>query len=117
MPYRPRPFSPGASSRTRERLQVRHLVLAWSQRPWPELRKRVASPAALLTGAFAFIAISSVGRVETFGEEFATRSRYAHIIVALLAVPIALAADAIARRSKVMLPVLVATTFLFFRPG
>ena len=44
---------------------VAGLVLAWKSLPREELRSVAAAPAALLVGAFAFLLMTGVGRVET----------------------------------------------------
>jgi hypothetical protein len=51
--------------------------------------------------------VSGVNRA-IFGERFASSSRYLHIMAALLIPAIALAADAIARRQRLLLPVMLA---------
>jgi hypothetical protein len=83
------------------------LVLAWGRLPREQLRKQAAAPAALLVAAIVFFIVGGLGRAEAFGTQFATRWRYVHIAVALLAPAFAVGADAIARRWKVAAPLLV----------
>ena len=72
------------------------------------LRQQLAIPAALLVGVVAFFAVTGVSRVEQQGVEFATRSRYAYVAVALLLPVIALGFDAVVRRwPRMIVPVLL----------
>lgn len=72
------------------------------------LRRQLAIPAALLVGVVAFFAVTGVSRVEQLGVEFATRSRYAYVAVALLLPVIALGFDAVVRRwPRTIVPVLL----------
>jgi hypothetical protein len=63
------------------------------------LRERLSMPAALLIGVIAFLVIAGYDR-GTIGASFARSSRYLHILAALAIPAIAVAIDAIARRSK-----------------
>lgn len=66
------------------------------------LRHRGSVPLALLTGALLYFVVAGAGRVERFGTGFATRSRYAHIGAILVLPAVALAADALARRWRLL---------------
>jgi len=78
-------------------------------------RRRLIPPVALAVGAVAFFAVAGAGRYETFGATFARVPRYLHLGVALLVPALAVAADAIARRQRLLLPVL-AVPFLLGAP-
>ena len=83
------------------------LVLAWNRYGWAERRKRLAAPGALLVGAFMFLAISGIVRAASFGSEFARTGRYLYLFVALALPAIAVAGDAVARRWRVLAPVVL----------
>jgi hypothetical protein len=87
------------------------LVVAWWGVPIAELRRRAAVPAALLVGAVFFLTVTAYGRT-IFGNEFARTSRYAHIVVAMLIPAIGVAIDALARRWRAAVPVLVVVLLL-----
>jgi hypothetical protein len=83
------------------------LVLAWKRLPIRELRRRAAAPAALLAGAVIFLAIAGYGR--PFGGAASARaSRYVHLVAAMALPAIAVAADALTRRWRLLTPVVVA---------
>jgi len=94
---------------------VMGLVLAWRQYDWSERRRLGALPGSMLVGAFAFILISGVNRAWV-GTRFASSSRYLHIVVALLLPSLAVAADALVRKSRGFIP-LVLALFLVGVPG
>jgi hypothetical protein len=83
------------------------LVLAWTPLSRGEWRRRASMPAAMLLGAVVFLAITGFGRAGTLGIEFAERSRYVHLLTALCAPALAVAADAVARRWRVLTPLLM----------
>jgi hypothetical protein len=83
------------------------LVLTWRQYGNEERRRRGAVVAAMLVGAFAFLLISGINRA-AFGTQFAASSRYLHIVAALLLPSLAVAADAIARRGRAFVPIVIA---------
>jgi len=72
-------------------------TLAWRQSgPPPERRMRtLAVPAAMLVGALVFLAVAGYGRGDSLGTEFAERSRYGHILLALSSPAIAVAINAL----------------------
>jgi hypothetical protein len=88
------------------------LVMAWARLPATELRRRAAAPAAMLVGSLLFLGVTAAGRAADFGVSFAERSRYVHVIVALVAPALAVAADAIARRWRVLTPVVIVLLLL-----
>ena len=87
-------------------LIVGGLVLAWRGRPFGQVRRRAAAPAGLAVGAFVFVLITAAGRVG-FAPDIERSTRYVHVLGALLLPVIAVAADAVMRRWRVMVPVLV----------
>jgi hypothetical protein len=72
-----------------------------------ELRRRAAAPAALLSGAIVFLMISGLGRATSFGPEFARSSRYVHLVAALSLPSVAVAAQAVAQRWRMLAPAVV----------
>jgi hypothetical protein len=85
---------------------VAGLALAWTRLPLADLRRRAAYPAAMLIGAVLFSAQTAVGRWIS-GPDFARSSRYVHLGAALTLPALAVAADAIAKRWRVLTPALV----------
>jgi hypothetical protein len=71
-------------------------------------RRALAIPVAMLAGLLAFFVISAVGRVSFLGADYGRTSRYSHVAVALILIPLAVAVEALARRWRYALPVLVA---------
>jgi uncharacterized membrane protein YqaE (UPF0057 family) len=94
---------------------VTGLAFAWRQSDTTERRRRGAVISAMLVGAFGFLLISGVNRAWT-GVRFAASSRYLHVVVALLLPPLAVAADALIRRWRVLAPFVLAL-FLIGLPG
>ncbi|MGH8978551.1 MAG: hypothetical protein ACRDV7_10790, partial [Acidimicrobiia bacterium] len=92
------------------------LLIAWARAPREGLRRRAAAPVAMLLGSIVFLCVTALGRGATFGIEFAERTRYVHIVVALTTPALAVAADAIARRWRALTPVLI-VLFLVGVPG
>jgi hypothetical protein len=90
------------------------LVLLVRERP-PDLRRRFAAPGAMLVGTVVLLAIAGLGRT-VYGANFARQGRWSHIVGALALPAIAIAADAVARRWHVLLPVMIGL-FLVGIPG
>jgi hypothetical protein len=98
-------------------LLVVGLVVAWGRVTTVEWRTRAALPAALLFGAFAFLVLTAargvgrtvagIGVAANFGPESARAGRYLHLVAAFTLPAIAVAATAVARRWKVLAPVVV----------
>lgn len=89
-------------------LLVVGLVLAWGRSGWSDVRKRAAAPGALLVGgAFVFVSAGLV-RATDFGADYARQSRYLYLFAALALPAIAVAADAVARRWRVLTPAVLA---------
>jgi hypothetical protein len=86
-------------------LIVGGLFVAWRGRPFSEVRKIAAAPAALGLGAFVFVLISASGRVG-FAPGIERSSRYVHVVCVLLLPAGAVAADAVMRRWRAAVPVL-----------
>jgi predicted lipoprotein with Yx(FWY)xxD motif len=87
-------------------LLVIGLWVAWARADWRMLRTRAAVPGALLLGGIAFYVIAATGQgAFDFGTGFASRSRYLQIFTAMALPAIAVAADALARRWRFLLPV------------
>jgi hypothetical protein len=76
-----------------------------------DLRRRTAASVGLLFGMVTFVGITSWSRA-ALGVEFANQPRYFHIIAAMLAPALAIAADAIARRWTVLVPVVMVLLLL-----
>jgi hypothetical protein len=91
------------------------LALAWQSWDRHDRRRRASLPVAMLVGAVGFLALSGIARAWV-GVQFATSSRYMHIVAALLLLPLAVAADELARRWRVLLP-FVLVLFLVGIPG
>jgi hypothetical protein len=81
------------------------LFLAWGRLDRDVLRRRAAVPAALLVGPAVMMAINALGR--PFGTGFAREGRWSHLLAAFCLPAIAVAADAIVRRSRALAPVAV----------
>jgi len=86
-------------------LLVVGLVVAWRPLPAAELRSRAAAPLGLLVGAFSLLCITGYGRGGQ--SAFDEKSRYLYIVFALLLPALAIAADAVMRRWRVMTPAVV----------
>jgi len=67
----------------------------------------LAAPVALLAGAVVSLAITAIGRA-SFGSEYARISRYISLTGAMVLPAVAVGADALARRWRVLVPVGVA---------
>ncbi|MEJ7583563.1 MAG: hypothetical protein WKF43_05605 [Acidimicrobiales bacterium] len=77
------------------------LVLAAVQGGRRFWRQR-ALPLAMAFGAAVFFSLSGLGRAEAFGFEFARRSRYAHLAVAMLLPALAVAMESFVRRWRLL---------------
>jgi hypothetical protein len=88
-------------------LLVVGLVLTWRRLEWTERRRRLAVPGALLVGAFASLCITGIARAAAFGSEWARTGRYLYVFVALALPAFGLAADAVARRWRMLAPVVL----------
>ena len=64
-------------------------------------------PVALLAGSIVFLAGTAIGRA-SFGSDYARISRYISLTAAMLLPALAVAADALARRWRLFLPVAMA---------
>ncbi|MGH9025563.1 MAG: hypothetical protein ACRDWD_05505 [Acidimicrobiia bacterium] len=71
-------------------------------------RRRLIVPGVMLVGALMLLVISGAGRVAEYGPEFARRSRFVHLTAALTLPALAVAADALLRRMRILSPLLVA---------
>jgi hypothetical protein len=86
-------------------LLVVGLVFAWRPLPAAERRSRAAAPLGLLIGAFSLLCITGYGRAGL--ASFVEKSRYLHLVAAMLLPALAIAADAIMRRWRVVAPFVV----------
>jgi hypothetical protein len=78
------------------------LALALRDSGLRDLRERGAPMLGLLIGVPVFLVITGVQRGAFIGESFARSSRYQHILAALLLPALAVAAQALARRSRLL---------------
>ncbi len=78
------------------------LILAWHRIDRPEVRRRAATPLALLVGGVVFLAIAGSGRASVLGVAFAGTSRYQHVVAVMTLSALAVAIDAIYRRWQVV---------------
>jgi hypothetical protein len=84
------------------------LALTCGRTDVAELRRRGAVPAGLLVGAVTFLVITGIGRgSDFFGVGLAGSGRYVHVVAALMLPALALAADALVRRWRAALPVVL----------
>jgi hypothetical protein len=88
-------------------LLVVGLALAWGPLRGAALRERAAVPAALLFGAIVFLFLTGIGRGHDFSRVTPPlpASRYRYVAAALMLPALAVAADALGRRSKVLAPI------------
>jgi len=82
------------------------LLVAWLPLEFASFRVRAAMPLALLLAVPMFFTLTSTGRW-FMGLEYARSSRYMHVGTALTLPALAVAADAIARRWRLLTPVVV----------
>ena len=83
------------------------LVLAWSGVDRANVRSRAAAPVALLAGGIVFLVTSGLGRATSFGPDFARSSRYVYFVAALVLPALAVAAEAVGQRWRILAPVVV----------
>jgi hypothetical protein len=88
-------------------LLVVGLVLAWSRLNRQELRTQAAAPAALLVTAFVFVFSTGWERVLVHGVSDATESRYLYDFAALALPALAVAANALVSRWRILIPVVL----------
>jgi hypothetical protein len=86
-------------------LLVVGLVVAWKPLSRRELRHRAAIPLALLVSALALLCITGYGRAGL--SSFREKSRYLHLVTAMILPAIAVAADALMRRWRALTIVVV----------
>jgi hypothetical protein len=84
------------------------LALAWRGLDGTQRRTRLTMPAAMLVGAFISLCITGIARAAAFGTAFALTGRYLYLFAALALPAMAVAADALARRWRVLAPVVLA---------
>jgi hypothetical protein len=96
---------------------VAGLTMAVRDRGSDESRRRLAAPLALLlAGGGSFVLITATGRAALYRGLSGIEGRYFHVLSALTLPAIAVAADALARRWRGLLPVALAL-FLLAIPG
>jgi hypothetical protein len=83
------------------------LPLAYGRLDWAQRRTLLSAPASLLVGAFLFFVVSGVARAARFGAAYAEQSRYLYLFAALALPAVAIAADAIARRWRLLFPAML----------
>jgi hypothetical protein len=83
------------------------LVIAWYPLPIASLRKQAAIPIAGLVGAIAFYILNGLGRGNRVLYGSYGAGRYMNVAVALTLPALAVAADAIVRRWRAALPLIV----------
>jgi hypothetical protein len=102
-------------------LLVVGLLLAWGPDSG-ERRRRAAGPGALLVGAVVFLVLTGLGRANPFTgaarlfQGPLTPSRYLYVLGALTLPALAVAADAVARRWRILAPAVLAL-FIIGIPG
>jgi hypothetical protein len=87
------------------------LLVAWLPLDFASFRVRAAMPLALLLAVPMFFTLTSTGRW-IMGIEYARSGRYMHLGTALTLPALAVAADAIARRWRILTPAVVALLML-----
>ena len=96
-------------------LLVVGLTLTWlplaRSGAWAELRRRFAEPGALLVGGVAFVLVTANAR-SAFGAGVARSSRYIYADAVFILPALAVAADAVARRWRFALPVVIVALLL-----
>jgi hypothetical protein len=86
------------------------LVLAWGRRSHEDRLRRVATPGAMLIGSVVFFLIAGLGRANPFTgaarlfQAPTTPSRYLYVGAALMLPALAVAADAVVRRWRLLAP-------------
>ena len=82
--------------------------LTMQQKSLAFLRQHASVPAALLVGALLFTLVNAIGRAASHGPETARAGRYVHLFVAMMLPALAVAADAVVERWRVLAPLVVA---------
>ncbi len=82
------------------------LVVAWSPLDRATLRRKAAMPLALLIGAVLLLVLTGIGRAGS--SALKEKSRYLHLVAAMLLPALGVAADALIRRWRALLPVVLA---------
>ncbi len=77
---------------------------------------RAAAPLGLLAGSVVFLVVAGVGRAGIFGPQRAMNSRYIYLVAAMSLPALAVGADAIVRRWRLLMPLMLAL-FLIGIPG
>lgn len=76
-------------------------LMVWSgHRDWAHLARQLAIPVSFALGAVAFYLLAGRTRIDRFGLEYATRGRFLYVALVLLLPVVAMATDAVARRSN-----------------
>ena len=83
------------------------LAVLWIGTPPRERRRQFAIPAAMLVAMMVLLVINAVGRSH-FGAEYSRNGRYLHLQAALVLPSLALAADALLRRWRILVPISLA---------
>jgi hypothetical protein len=81
------------------------LLVAWLPLDRAELRRQAAIPVALLVGALALLTITGYGRAGV--RSFTEKSRYLHLVAALVLPAFAVAADALMRKWRALIPAVI----------
>jgi hypothetical protein len=84
------------------------LALAWSSLDLADRRRQLAMPGALLVGAFVSFGLTGIARAAAFGTQFARTGRYLYLFFALTLPALGVAANTVARRWRVLAPVVLA---------
>jgi hypothetical protein len=96
-------------------LLILGLTLAWQplarSGDWASLRRRSAEPLALLVGGVGFVLLTASSRF-AFGAGVARSSRYIYADAVFVLPALAVAADAVARRWRYALPIVVAALLI-----
>jgi hypothetical protein len=87
-------------------LLVVGLIVAWAPLDRGTLRREAALPGALLVGALSLLCITGFGRAGL--SSFTEKSRYVHLVAALVLPAIGVAADALMRRWRALTLVIIA---------
>jgi len=80
-------------------------------RNWSALRRRAPEPLALLVAGLGFVLLTALSR-SSFGAGVARSSRYVHVDALFVLPALAVAADAVARRWRVALPLVAGLLLL-----
>ena len=86
-------------------LLVGGLILAWLHLGRAELRHQAALPIALLVAALVLLLITGLGRAGA--STFREKSRYLYLVAAMVLPALGVAADAVMRRSRWLIPVVL----------